>query len=222
MELSTIIILASSVTVMIAVIVCVFAVRKANQKYDQLVEDIEQEKPERIRREVYDILRHRKKYISFDFIIAHTILWASVIASFASSILIATGGLENAKWAVAIFAGLPGLMTVIDKTFDFKRRSIWGSMYAIDLEGLKDEIEFNDLRPFEAATKLRKIKKRNEALFNRIGFFSSQKQEDSDGANGRNANDNNRNRARGANGQDQGANVNPKNILIPNPMVDAG
>ncbi len=94
------------------------------------------------------------------------------MASFSSSIIIASGDIDISKIFVAIIAGIPGLVVVVDKTFEFARRSAWDTMYRIDMQGLKDEIDFGKTEGYEAAKKLREITRRNESAFQKIGFFS--------------------------------------------------
>lgn len=60
-------------------------------------------------------------------------MWLSILASFSSAIIIAADDVEIDKIWVAIIAGIPGLVVVIDKSFDFVRRTAWDTMYKIQL-----------------------------------------------------------------------------------------
>ena len=119
-------------------------------------------------------LRKRRFYSRSDFTLAHTFLWISVLASFGASIMIAAGDdvIHISKVWIAIISGVPGLVVVIEKTFNFSRRSLWDIMYLIDLEELKDEVDFDKTgNLYQVAKKFRVIKRRNESMFAKIGFF---------------------------------------------------
>jgi hypothetical protein len=137
------------------------------QENDKLYEALEEK--------VSKMIFWRKIFQWGDFTLAHTFIWVSVLASFASSIIIATKTEAIEPWQVAIIAGIPGLVIIIEKTFNFTKRSVWGTMYTLELEELKDEIIHRKSEPFELAKKLTTIKRMNELRFIRIGFFSQQK-----------------------------------------------
>lgn len=127
--------------------------------------------------ELNNIIKRRKKYERLDFKLAHLMLWLSILASFSSAIIIADGEIGIPKIVLAIISGIPGLVVVIEKSFDFAKRSVWGTMYKIDLQELQDEIDFKKLDPSLAAKKLRQITRRNEMSFLKIGFFAREKEE---------------------------------------------
>ncbi len=124
--------------------------------------------------EIKKEIRKRIKYTGWDFKLAHSLLWISIIASFCSSIIIASNNETINKIFVAIIAGIPGLVIVIDKTFDFAKRSAWDVMYTIDLQELKNDYDFGKIDAYTAAQRLQGIIRRNEALFLKIGFFSEE------------------------------------------------
>jgi magnesium-transporting ATPase (P-type) len=132
--------------------------------------------------ELSELIRHRTKYEGIDFQLSHYFVWTSILTSFFSSIFVASGGSffeEHNIW-FSILAGIPGLCVVIEKTFDFARRSFWGTMYKIDLQELKDEIEFGNIEKREAAKRLREIMRKNESDFIKIGsFFQNRERSDS-------------------------------------------
>jgi len=120
-------------------------------------------------------IKKRKKYEGWDFKISHIFIWVSILASFSSSILIAIGYEAIYKILISVLAGIPGLVVVIDKTFDFTRRAAWGTMYKIDLEELKDKVDFGKIESYEATKELRELNKKHESSFLRIGFFAKDK-----------------------------------------------
>lgn len=129
--------------------------------------------------EIQLAVKHRRTYEVMDFRLAHIFLWMSLIASFASSIIIAAGlQTENNKILIAILAGIPGLVILIDKTFDFATRSVWGATFRIELQELKDELVFKKIEPYDAAKKFREISKRYELAYAKIGFFSRNEHEE--------------------------------------------
>ena len=132
---------------------------------------------EELLQEIQTEIKHRKKYQSMDFSLAHLFLWLSILASFGSTIIIAAA-VNIDKIIIAAIAGIPGLVILIEKSFDFTKRAVWGGMYSIELEELKDELQFGAIEPYDASKKLRRIKKRKEMLFSRIGFFNQKKTEE--------------------------------------------
>ncbi|MBX2924537.1 MAG: hypothetical protein KF746_20215 [Chitinophagaceae bacterium] len=121
-------------------------------------------------------LKKRVKAIGRDSSLAHIILWVSIIASFASAIMVASGQkiFENNIW-LAIIAGIPGLVVLVDKTFDFARRSSSGIMYKIELQELKNDYEFGKINAYRAAQRLQEITRRHESSFLRIGFLTGER-----------------------------------------------
>lgn len=122
--------------------------------------------------EINKKIKHRRKNERLDASWAHIFLWASILASFASTIIIAAGSLQINKIIVAIIAAVPGVVIAIDKTFDFKGRAVWGAMFRIELQSLKDEFVFAKLPALQVAQKLRALERRFEELYARIGFFA--------------------------------------------------
>lgn len=121
-------------------------------------------------------LKKRVKRIVWDSSLAHCVLWVSIIASFASAIMVASGQkiFENNIW-LAIIAGIPGLVVLLEKTFDFARRSSSGIMYKIELQELKNDYDFGKITAYRAAQKLQEITRRHESSFLRIGFLAAEK-----------------------------------------------
>jgi hypothetical protein len=118
-------------------------------------------------------IKHRRKYESVDFQLSHYFVWTSILTSFLSSIFVASGNAffkDHNIW-FSILAGIPGLCVIIEKTFDFARRSFWGTMYRLDLQELKDKIDFGKTDQYEAAKEFREIMRKNESLFIKIGSF---------------------------------------------------
>lgn len=136
------------------------------------------------REELLNEIRKRKKYEGWDFKLAHFFLWLSIFASFSSAIIIAAGDIDIPKIIVAIIAGIPGLVVVIDKSFDFARRTAWDTMYKLDMQELQDDLNFGKVDTYTAAKKLREISRRHEAAFLRIGFFAKDKDENGEDDNG--------------------------------------
>lgn len=135
--------------------------------------------------EIEKEIKHRKTYESMDFKLAHIFLWVSILASFGASIIIAAGATLSKdtsvnKIIIAIIAGIPGLVILIDKSFDFAKRAVWGAIYRIELEELKDELVFKKIDPYDSSKKFREIKKRNELAYSRIGSFAQKKQDQKD------------------------------------------
>jgi hypothetical protein len=127
-----------------------------------------------LQKEIEKEIKRRRTYESWDFKLAHFFLWLSILASFGASIIVAADVAID-KIAVAIIAGIPGLIILIDKSFDFAKRAVWGAMYRIELEELKDELVFKKTEPYAASKKFRDIKRKNEFSYSRIGFFSQKK-----------------------------------------------
>lgn len=122
-------------------------------------------------------LQKRVKSIRRDSSLAHIILWVSIIASFASAIMVASGQqiFVNNIW-LAIVAGIPGLVVLLDKTFDFARRSSSGIMYKIELQELKNDYDFGKINAYRAAQRLQEITRRHESSFLRVGFLAGERQ----------------------------------------------
>ncbi|MFT3747180.1 MAG: hypothetical protein QM768_02650 [Agriterribacter sp.] len=127
--------------------------------------------------EINKELQKRVKSISRDSSLAHIILWVSIIASFASAIMVASGQqiFINNIW-LAIVAGIPGLVVLLDKTFDFARRSSSGIMYKIELQELKNDYDFGKINAYKAAQRLQEITRRHESSFLRVGFLAGDRQ----------------------------------------------
>ncbi|MCC6287772.1 MAG: hypothetical protein IT249_07795 [Chitinophagaceae bacterium] len=127
--------------------------------------------------EIEKELKKRVKDITRDSSLAHIILWVSIIASFASAIMVASGQkiFVNNIW-LSIIAGIPGLVVLLDKTFDFARRSSSGIMYKIELQELKNDYEFGKINAYRAAQRLQEIIRRHESSFLRIGFMAGERQ----------------------------------------------
>lgn len=81
----------------------------------------------------------------------------------------------NNIW-LAIIAGVPGLVVLLDKTFDFARRSSSGIMYKIELQELKNDYDFGKINAYRAAQRLQEITRRHEASFLRVGFLTGERQ----------------------------------------------
>ena len=142
-----------------------------------------QEQTQAIKDELIKEIKKRKKWEKGDFQLAHFFIWFSILASFSSSIIIAAGDIGINKIIVAIIAGIPGLVVVVDKTFEFARRSAWDTMYKIDMQELKDDVDFGKIDGYAAAKKLREITRRNESAYLKIGFFSQKSKGDEDNIN---------------------------------------
>lgn len=128
--------------------------------------------------EIEKELKKRVKNITRDSSLAHIILWVSIIASFASAIMVASGQkiFVNNIW-LAIIAGIPGLVVLLDKTFDFARRSSSGIMYKIELQELKNDYDFGKINAYRAAQRLQEITRRHESSFLRVGFLAAERQQ---------------------------------------------
>lgn len=126
--------------------------------------------------EINKELQKRIKSIGRDSTLSHTILWVSIIASFASAIMVASGQqiFINNIW-LAIIAGIPGLVVLVDKTFDFARRSSSGIMYKIELQELKNDYEFGKINAYRAAQRLQEIIRRHESSFLKVGFLTGER-----------------------------------------------
>ena len=121
---------------------------------------------------VRKIISRRRRWSSFDFRIAHVLFWTSILASFSSSIIIASKTTDILDPIyLAILAGIPGLVVSIENNFDFARRSAWGVAYEIELQKLLNQVEFEKINSYDATVMLTEIIKRNEELFHNIGFF---------------------------------------------------
>jgi len=126
--------------------------------------------------EIEKELKKRTKNIVWDSTLAHLVLWISIITSFASSIMVASGQkiFSNNIW-LAIIAGIPGLVVLIEKTFDFSKRSASGIMYKIALQELKNDYAFGKIDAYRAAQRLQEIIRRHESSFLREGFLPAER-----------------------------------------------
>lgn len=127
-----------------------------------------------VKREIEQQIKKRKKYIGMDFSLAHFFLWVSILASFTSSILIAAG-VNWDRIVVAIIAGIPGLVILIEKSFDFAKRASWGALYKVELEQLKYDLIFERVEPYDVSKRLVEIEAKYEIEFSKIGFFAKKK-----------------------------------------------
>ena len=121
--------------------------------------------------EIEKKIKHRRRFELMDFRLAHIFLWVSILASFISTIVIASGESYVHEILFSVIAGIPAIVILIDKNFDFKRRSVWGAKFRIELEDLKDDLVFNKVDAYTAAKKLREIERKFESLYSEIGFF---------------------------------------------------
>jgi len=135
---------------------------------DQIVLNTEQD----LQNEITNKIKRRRKFELMDYRLAHLFLWISILASFVSTISVASGKIGDLKIYFAVIAGIPGLVIVIDKTFDFKRSAVWGTMFRIELEELKDDFTFKKIDSYQVAKKLREIERKFESSNSKIGFFS--------------------------------------------------
>lgn len=132
--------------------------------------------------EIEKELKHRIKWAEWDFRWSHIFLWISILASFASSILVASDSkpfdseITN-RVIIAIIAGIPALVVAIEKSFDFARRAVWGSVYRVEIEELRDDLIFGKVDPYVCSKNFRKLKKQRELAFAHIGFFDSKNRE---------------------------------------------
>lgn len=117
-------------------------------------------------------IKTRLKYESLDFILAQSLFWISILASFISAILIANKNEELNPLIMAIIAGIPGLVVVIQKTFNFTERTTWDTNFRIELQALKDKIIFEKMPIKVAADKFRELNRKFETEFRKIGFFA--------------------------------------------------
>ncbi len=126
--------------------------------------------------EIESALKKRVKFIFWDSTLAHCVLWLSIIASFASSIMVASGQqiFANNIW-LAIIAGIPGLVVLLEKTFDFSKRSASGILYKIELQELKNEYAFGKIDAYRAAQRLQEIIRRHESSALKTGFSASER-----------------------------------------------
>ncbi len=126
--------------------------------------------------EIAKELKKRVKKIVWDSTLAHSVLWISIITSFASSIMVASGQqiFANNIW-LAIIAGIPGLVVLVEKTFDFSRRSASGIMYKIALQELKNDYDFGKIDAYKAAQRLQEIIRRHESSFLKVGFLPAER-----------------------------------------------
>lgn len=122
--------------------------------------------------ELSKTIERRKKYEGWDFKLSHAFIWLSILASFSSSIIIAHGVKKKHEIWISVISGIPGLIVIIDKTFDFARRTAWGTMYKIDLQKLKDKVDFKKIDIYEASKELRELNRRHESSFLKIGFLA--------------------------------------------------
>lgn len=126
--------------------------------------------------EIEKELKKRVKFIFWDSTLAHSVLWLSIIASFASAIMVASGQqiFANNIW-LAIIAGIPGLVVLLEKTFDFSKRSASGILYKIELQELKNDYDFGKINAYRAAQRLQEITRRHESSVLKIGFSAGER-----------------------------------------------
>ncbi|GGD61686.1 hypothetical protein GCM10011514_27160 [Emticicia aquatilis] len=117
-----------------------------------------------------------------DHTLAHVFVWVSVLASFISSILISYEKKNEIveQLNLAVIAGVPGLIIIISRTFDFAKRAWRNSIYEIELRKLYDLLELTETSTFDVALKYRKLCKDFENKYFEIGFFDAQNLDISD------------------------------------------
>lgn len=117
-----------------------------------------------------------------DHTLAHVFVWVSVLASFISSILISYEKKDEIvpKLTLAVIAGIPGLIIIISRTFDFAKRAWRNSIYEIELHKLNDLLELTDTPTFDIALKYRRLCKEFENKYFEIGFFDAKSLDVSD------------------------------------------
>ncbi|SHF36369.1 hypothetical protein SAMN04488522_102981 [Pedobacter caeni] len=116
------------------------------------------------------LIRRMKRLERLDSTIAHSLFWLSILASFSSAILVS--GKYDSTYLLAVIAGIPGLVVVIEKTFDFTQRTVWDLNFRMEFEELLDEMKYKKIAGYKAVKKFRKIIRKNEYAFQKIGFFS--------------------------------------------------
>jgi hypothetical protein len=130
---------------------------------------------ETFKKELDESITQRGRWEAIDFNIAHFLTWISIFSSFAASIVVASGLWENEKAWVAVIAGLPGLMLSIDRTFNFKKRASWASLFRVELEKLRDTMELGGEDIYTVAKEYRKLTRKHEMMWQNIGVFKEER-----------------------------------------------
>jgi hypothetical protein len=86
---------------------------------------------------------------------AYTVHLVSILASFAASIIAATGELD--KFSVATVAAIPGTLLAAHNVFKFENKCGWYYKKVQLLQHLLDRIKFEKWTPAQVSQELRKI-----------------------------------------------------------------
>lgn len=103
-----------------------------------------------------DMIAHHEKWSSKDFTNSQWILWVAILSSFAATILV--GKEQIPKLVLAIIAGLPALMLMVDKTFRFRDRAKWHDLYLVKVTEIRDDLQLAQLPAIDACKKLAKLR----------------------------------------------------------------
>jgi len=100
----------------------------------------------------------------WDFIIAQCFLWVAIAASFGTAIVLAVAD-KMPTLSTAIFAAVPGVVIVIERTFSFSRRSRWHRELFLRLDELVNDLEFRDASVEEVAKRLSTLRIKMQESF---------------------------------------------------------
>jgi hypothetical protein len=103
-----------------------------------------------------EMIAHHEKWGSKDFAISQWILWIAILSSFAATILVGKQQIDSLL--LAVIAGLPALMLMIDKTFRFRDRAKWHELYSLRVSEIRDAHQLGEMDANEAAKKTAKLR----------------------------------------------------------------
>jgi hypothetical protein len=98
---------------------------------------------------------------------AQLTIWASVMASLASSIAVAVGKLP--AWFVAILAAIPAFMAVINGKFLFYQRSRWHGAEFLNLQELAHKLRFQGASAADVSAEYCKLRRESEPHYPGFG-----------------------------------------------------
>ncbi len=114
--------------------------------------------------EIEKDLKKHARWQSHDFIVAQALMWMGIITS-AVSALQAAGVMAMPNWAGAVFATIPGIVIVVDKTFKYSARSSWHAIYCTSLRALRRDLRDRGVSKADTADRYNKLEVEMAKLF---------------------------------------------------------
>lgn len=98
-----------------------------------------------------------KSYGTSNYIFAYLFTAFAVIASVASTVLVATGNSETSKWLTATLSATPALVLLIVSTFRFEQKSAWQWRKTRALQALHRQLLYEGKTDAEVSPELSRV-----------------------------------------------------------------